>query len=169
MPPRRGRRNIEIQSEMEIAAKGASMTQKSIGRGARIAVLSVALATQGLADKPRLEVRPNLANRSLNIVPHGVVVAIAVGIVVAAVAVVAVVAVLVMHHKRQRITGCIHSGANGMSVTDEKDNRIYVLSGSPAGVKPGYRVTLEGKRKDTGKTLVFEAHKVTMDFGACQP
>jgi hypothetical protein len=56
-----------------------------------------------------------------------------------------------------------------MSVTDEKDNRNYALSGSTAGVKPGYRVTLEGKRKDTGKTPVFEAHKVTMDFGACQP
>jgi hypothetical protein len=43
------------------------------------------------------------------------------------------------------------------------------VSGDPVGVKPGERMTLEGKRKQSGKTLVFEAHSVTKDFGACQP
>ena len=74
----------------------------------------------------------------------------------AAVAVVVVVAVLVTHHKTQRITGCVNTGPNGMSLTDEKDNRSYALSGSSAGVKPGDRMTLEGKRKQADKTLVFE-------------
>ena len=46
-----------------------------------------------------------------------------------------------------------------MSVTDEKDKRSYTLSGNAAGVKAGYRMTLQGKRKHTGQTLVFEAHK----------
>ena len=56
-----------------------------------------------------------------------------------------------------------------MRVTDEKDKRDYALSGSAAGVKLGDRMTLEGKRKHAGKALVFEAHKVARDFGACQP
>jgi hypothetical protein len=61
------------------------------------------------------------------------------------------------------------SGATGLSLTDEKDKRVYALSGDPVGVKPGDRMTLEGKRKQSGATLVFEAHSVTKDFGACLP
>ncbi len=59
-----------------------------------------------------------------------------------------------------------------MSVTDEKDKRIYALSGNTAGIKPGDRITLQGKKvkpKGTNKTLLWEAKKVTKDFGACQP
>jgi len=95
---------------------------------------------------------------------------IVIGIVVVA-AVAVVVTVLIVHHKSKNraITGCVNSGANGMSVTDEKDKRNYRLSGSTQGIKPGDRMTLQGKRKDHGKTLVFEASKVTRDFGACQP
>jgi hypothetical protein len=142
--------------------KEASMTQKSLWRGVLIAVLSVTLATQGLADKPRLaagSIGPS----------KGTAVAILIGIGVAAVAVVVVVVVLVKHHKPQKITGCVSSGANGMSLTDEKDKRSYALSGNTAGVKPGDRMTLEGKREHTGQPFVFEAHKVAKDFGACQP
>ena len=136
------------------------MNQRSIWRGVLIAVLSVALATPTWADKPRLGLHGGL---------QAVGEEVAIGIVVAAVAVVVVVAVLVTHHKPQRITGCVNSGANGMSVTDEKDKRSYALSGSTAGVKPGDRMTLEGRREHGGKTLAFEAHKVIGDFGACQP
>jgi hypothetical protein len=146
---------------MEITAKEASMTQKSIWRGVLIAVLSVALATPTWADRPRLAV--GSIGPSKKAVDE-----IVIGIVVVAVAVVVVVAVLVTHHP-QKITGCVNSGANGMSVTDEKDKRSYALSGSTAGVKPGYRMTLEGKRKHSGQAVVFEAHRVARDFGACQP
>jgi mannitol-specific phosphotransferase system IIBC component len=148
---------------MKKNGEGASMIRKSIWRGVLVAILSTALATHGLAEKPRLA-----ANGSLNIVPKGLVVAVVAGIAVAAVAVVVVTVVLVKHHKRQRITGCIYSGANGMSVTDEKDKLSYALSGSTADVKAGYRMTLEGKRKRAGHALAFETHKVGMDFGACQ-
>jgi len=34
-----------------------------------------------------------------------------------------------------------------MSVTDEKDKRIYALSGNTTDIKPGDRVTLRGKKK----------------------
>jgi hypothetical protein len=96
---------------------------------------------------------------------------IEVGIVVVSVAVGVLVTFLIVHytHKKTAITGCVTSGAKGLSVTDEKDKRIYALSGDPVGVKPGDRMTLEGKRKQSAKTLVFEAHSVTKDFGACQP
>ena len=94
-----------------------------------------------------------------------------VGIIVAPVAVAVTVTLLILHykHKKSMITGCVASGANGMSLTDEKDKRTYTLSGDPVGVKPGDRMTLEGKRKQSGQTPVFEARSVTKDFGACQP
>jgi hypothetical protein len=39
----------------------------------------------------------------------------------------------------------------------------------PVGVKPGDRMTLVGKRKQSGNTLVFETYSATKDFGACPP
>ena len=138
------------------------MTQKSIWRVVPIALLCVGLATPAWADQPRLaaNVGGGLQKAGEEVVA---------GIVVAAVAVVIVVALLVRHDKPQRITGCVSSGANGMSVTDEKDKRDYALSGDAAGVKPGDRMTLEGKREHAGQALVFDTRKVTRDFGACQP
>jgi hypothetical protein len=132
---------------------GTNVTLK-LWRAVLIAVLSVALAAPARAESLQT------AGRQVEV-----------GIIVAPVAVAVVVTLLILHykHKRGAITGCVMSGANGMSVTDEKDKRIYAVSGDPVGVKPGERMTLEGKRKQSGKTLVFEAHSVTKDFGACQP
>ena len=59
-----------------------------------------------------------------------------------------------------------------MSVTDEKDKRIYSLSGNTASIKPNDRVTLRGKKvkpKDDNTPLAWEVSKETKDFGACQP
>jgi len=133
-------------------------------RAVLIVVLTVALATTTWADDPRLAENPT-SNSGFQKLGNEVLI----GIVVAAVVVAVVVVVLVRHHKRQRITGCVRAGANGMSMTDEKDKRDYTLSGEAAGVKAGDRMALEGKRKDTSTALVFEAHKVARDFGACQP
>jgi hypothetical protein len=92
------------------------------------------------------------------------------GIVVVSAAVAVLIIVLVLHHKRKSvITGCVSSGANGMSMTDERDKRIYVLTGESEGVKPGDRMTLDGKLKKVDKAMVFEARTVTKDFGACRP
>ena len=144
------------------------MTRKSSWRGVPIAVLSVALASQGLADKPRLMVRPDLLAPSSGGGFQKLKDEFAIGIAVAAVAI-AVVVVVLVKHRPQRITGCVNSGANRMSVTDEKDKRSYALSGNPAGVKAGYRMTLEGKRKHAGKALAFETRKVGRELGTCQP
>jgi hypothetical protein len=126
----------------------------NLWRAVLITVLSVVLAAPARAESIQT------AGRQVEV-----------GIIVAPVAVAVVVTLLILHykHKKATITGCVTSGANGMSLTDEKDKRIYAVSGDPVGVKPGERMTLEGKRKQSGKTLVFEAHSVTKDFGACQP
>ena len=97
--------------------------------------------------------------------------AIIVGIVVVSAAIAVLVTVLILHHKgpKSEITGCVSSGTNGLSLTDEIDRRTYILSGDTAAVKTGDRVTLEGKRKTKGDTFIFQAQKVNRDFGACHP
>jgi hypothetical protein len=97
-----------------------------------------------------------------------------IGIIVVAVAVVAVIVIVVVHEstKKRTITGCVSSGPNGMTVTDEKDSQIYALSGNTVGITPGDRMKLQGKKiklKGPDKKLVWEARSVAKDFGACQP
>ena len=97
-----------------------------------------------------------------------------VGGIFAVTAAVVVVAVVVIHKStaKQTITGCVSSGENGIIVTDEKNRHAYVLSGNTAGIKPGDRMTLQGRKikmKNAAKTLVWETKKVTNDFGVCQP
>jgi hypothetical protein len=91
--------------------------------------------------------------------------------IVGAIAAVAVVTVMVIHYsKKSAITGCVNSGGNGMTLTDEKDKQIYALSGDTADIKPGDRIKLQGKKvkpKGPDKTLVWEAKKVIKDFGVC--
>jgi hypothetical protein len=112
---------------------------------------------------------PVEAQSSGKIVSNGTIV----GVVVGVVAGVAVIAILAVHYSKKRtITGCVNSGATGMTVTDEKDKQIYALSGDTANIKPGDRMTLQGKKarsKRSDKTLVWDATKVTKDFGVCQP
>jgi hypothetical protein len=76
-------------------------------------------------------------------------------------------AVAIHYSKKRTITGCVNSGGNGMTVTDEKDKEIYALSGDTTGIKPGDRMRLQGKRvKSSGphKPLEWEARKVAKDF-----
>ncbi len=96
-----------------------------------------------------------------------------VGVIAGVVAGVAIVAIVVIHYSKKRtITGCVNSGANGMTVTDEKDKQIYALSGNTTGIKPGERMKLQGRKvnpKGPDKTLVWEARDATKDLGVCQP
>ena len=130
------------------------MTQNCLWRGALIVVLSVVLAKPAEASG----------------YPSGGAIA---GAIVGVAAAVVIVAVVVIHKSsaKRTITGCVNSGENGMSVTDDKDKRLYALSGNTAGIKPAERMTLQGKKikpKD-GKALVWETKKITKDFGVCQP
>jgi len=98
---------------------------------------------------------------------------VVIGIVAVSAALVVITVVIVHESRKKRtVTGCVASGANGMSVTDEKDKRIYALSGNTADIKPGDRVTLQGKNaksKDAKAPLAWDVNKETKDFGACQP
>jgi hypothetical protein len=92
--------------------------------------------------------------------------------VFAAVAGVAVVStILIIHYSKKRtITGCVNSGKNGLTVTDENNKRIYLLAGNTMGLTPGDRMKLHGrKEKSNGpdKTLVWNTEKVTKDYGVC--
>lgn len=96
-----------------------------------------------------------------------------IGGAVAVAAAVVIVTVVVVHqsHKKRTITGCVNSDEDGMRVTDEKDKLVYALSGNTAGVKPGDRVTLQGKKvkpQDPNKPPSWETTKGIKDFGACQ-
>jgi hypothetical protein len=134
------------------------VTQKFFWRGVLIVALCVALAIPARAQPYSFK---NLGNN--------VIIAI-----VAVSAALVVITVVVVHESRKKrtVTGCVASGTNGMSVTDEKDKRIYALSGNTADIKPGDRVTLQGKKakpKDASTPLDWEVNKETKDFGACQP
>jgi hypothetical protein len=94
-------------------------------------------------------------------------------IVAVGVALVVITVVIVHEARKKRIaTGCVALGENGMSMTDEKDKRVYALSGNTAGIRHGDRVTLQGKKanpKDANAPLAWEVRKETKDFGTCQP
>ena len=91
--------------------------------------------------------------------------------VVAAIAVVVIVAVVVIHKgsEKRTVTGCVKSGADGMTLIDDGDRRLYVLSGNTAGINPGEQLRLQGRKIKNGKALGWETRKVGADLGVCQP
>jgi hypothetical protein len=84
-----------------------------------------------------------------------------------------VVTVVVIHYSKKRaITGCVLAGDSGMTLTEEKDKQIYMLSGDTTNIKPGDRMKLQGKKvkpKAPDKTLVWEARQVAKNYGTCPP
>ena len=154
---RRIRRRPLTSADSDQSKQEDSVTQKFLWRGVLIAALCVALATPAAAQYGK-------------IVNPGPIIA---GIVAVTAALV-VITIVVVHESRKKrgITGCVTPGENGMTVADEKDKRIYTLSGSTVGIKPGDRVTLQGKKakpKDASAPLTWEVKSETKDFGACQP
>ena len=131
------------------------MTSKHFFRIALIGILTLALSTTLQADQLQSDA------------DHVLAAAIAV------VAVVVVVTVVLIHQasSNHTVTGCVSSAPNGITVTSEKDKRVYALSGDTAGIKPGERMTLHLRKIKTkgSNTLTWEAKKVTKDFGVCQP
>ena len=98
--------------------------------------------------------------------------AIVAGIVVTAAVLVVATVVIIHYSKKRAITGCVVSGQSGMTLIDEKDKQIYMLSGDTTGIKPGDRMKLQGRKEKArgpDKMLVWEAKEVTKDFGVCQP
>jgi hypothetical protein len=96
-----------------------------------------------------------------------------IGIVVGVAAFVAVVSVLLIGRsaRGRTITGCIIAADNGMTVADEKDKHVYVLSGNTAGVKAGERMKLQGHKinANAGNPLGWGVSHIQKDYGACRP
>jgi hypothetical protein len=85
-------------------------------------------------------------------------------------AAIAVVTVATIHHRRRKIaiTGCMVSVDKAITVIDEEDKKRYLLSGDITGIRPGDRMSLEGKKaKSSDKALVWEVKAVIKDFGKC--
>jgi len=136
-----------------------NVTSKYLWCGVLIVALGVTLSTSAEAQ-----------TGGGKIVSNGTIAGVIVGVVAAVV----IVAYVVIHEssKKRSITGCVTPAENGMSVTDEKDKRSYALSGDTADIKPGDRMTLQGKKikpKNAGKPLVWETKTISKDFGVCQP
>ncbi len=73
-------------------------------------------------------------------------------------------------HKHPTITGCIASGPDGLSLTGQKDKKVYALSGNLAALKTGEQFAIKGKkRKDSTGKRIFQVEQVAGDLGACQP
>jgi len=105
------------------------MFQKTFWRAVLIVVIRLALPAPARAN--------GLDNAGRNIV---------IEIVAVTAAVVVVITVVIMHEskKDKLITGCVKSAENGMTTTDEKDEKIYTLSDNAVGARPGDRMKLQG-------------------------
>jgi hypothetical protein len=133
------------------------LTQKSFWHAVLIVVLCVALATPAKAN--------SFDTTGRNIV---------IGIVTVTAALAVVITIVVLHESRKdrTITGCVNAAGSGMTITDEKDQQVYALSGNTVGIAPGERMKLKGKKvksKGPDKKAVLVATSVTKDFGVCQP
>jgi hypothetical protein len=98
---------------------------------------------------------------------NGEIIGIAVGIGVGIAAIGVGVYFAVKHN--HSVTGCARSTADGITLTTESDKQTYALTGDVAGIKPGNRVRVSGKKskpKSAG-TAQFLVEKVSKDFGAC--
>ncbi len=74
-----------------------------------------------------------------------------------------------IHHGRS-IDGCAVSGPNGLEVQNRGDQQTYALIGEVAGIKPGDRVRVSGKKekKKAGAPQQFLVEKLSKDFGSCK-
>ena len=93
------------------------------------------------------------------------------GAFVGAGAAVAVIVIVIYHetHKHHTLTGCISSGTNGLTLANEKDNKVYTLSGDSGSLKVSERVAIRGKKlKNSGITPTFRIEKLEKDYGACR-
>jgi hypothetical protein len=95
----------------------------------------------------------------------------AVEILIAAVAIGAALGVGIYFLVRQppSISGCAASGPDGLTLRNEGDQQTYTLIGDTAGVKPGDRIKVSGKKKkDPSGRHDFLVEKLKKDYGACK-
>lgn len=72
-------------------------------------------------------------------------------------------------HHGHSLNGCAVSSASGLELQNHGDQQTYALVGEVAGIKPGDRVRVSGKKekKSGGGAQQFVVEKLTRDYGAC--
>jgi hypothetical protein len=73
-------------------------------------------------------------------------------------------------HHGHSINGCALSGPSGLELQNRGDQQTYALIGEVAGIKPGDRVRVSGKKSkaNSAATRQFLVEKVSRDFGPCE-
>jgi hypothetical protein len=134
--------------------------------------LSAAIALCALvvpADRHMMAQKPG-ARPSLLVygASQGEVVGIGVGIAAAGAAIGIGVYMAVNHG--HSVTGCARSTQDGITLASDSDKQTYTLVGDVAGIMPGDRVRVSGKKskQTSGGTRQFLVQKVSRDFGACE-
>lgn len=91
----------------------------------------------------------------------------AIGIGIGAAAAGAALIYWATHHKTT-LVGCVLSGDDGMTLTNERDQQAYALDPGSKSLKAGERLKLKGKKtKDSSGKRTFRVQKVAKDFGPC--
>jgi hypothetical protein len=94
------------------------------------------------------------------------------GVGVAAALVVGTVVLVEVHKSHHTIKGCVSAGPDGLEVQNEKDHKIYGLTGVTANVKPGDIIQVHGSKekgeKDSAGNQDFKIEKMSRDYGPCK-
>jgi|HubBroStandDraft_5_1064220.scaffolds.fasta_scaffold16240_3 hypothetical protein len=74
-----------------------------------------------------------------------------------------------LFHRDHSITGCTVTMPNALQLQSRDDGKTYDLVGRLAGIKPGERVRIVGRKlkKTADAPRLFLVEKVSQSFGAC--
>jgi hypothetical protein len=95
------------------------------------------------------------------------------GVAAGAVAVIVVgtVVLVEVHKSHHTVKGCVTAGPDGLQVHNERDQKVYALTGVTANVKIGDIVKLNGDKeknqKDSAGDVDFMIQKMSRDYGPC--
>jgi hypothetical protein len=72
-------------------------------------------------------------------------------------------------HHGHSLNGCAVTGASGLELQSRGDQQTYALVGEVAGIKPGERVRVSGKKqkRGAGAPQQFVVEKLAKDYGSC--
>ena len=90
--------------------------------------------------------------------------------IIGIVAVTAVITVAVVYAvtRPPKNTGCAVPGPGGLTQENESDHQSFSLNGDTAGIKPGDRIKVQGKKqKANSATRGSTVLKVKRDYGTC--
>jgi hypothetical protein len=160
----RFRVNPQVRINTAHQKESQAMKWKKRKLSALVALCTVLSAADGslLGQKPRPRPQDTIG-------PSGGQVTAAIAGIVGVSVALGVGITLAVKHNNHSVTGCARSGPDGMTLTTESDKQTYSLLGEVAGIKPGERVRVSGKKgKSKSGTHEFLVEKVSKDLGACE-